>query len=72
MQDLSVCRIAHVYFKQLALVAYTCYREHLLQAAAAANENKPRGNCRGHFKSGIFRLDKRLKFFIHSCAALLF
>lgn len=71
---LSLCRVAHIYFKQLALLAHTCYGEHLPRAAAAAaaNESKPPGNSRGHFKSGIFRLDKGLKFFIHSCAALLF
>lgn len=69
-----LCRIVHIYFKQLAVLAHTFYGKHLLQAAAAAaaNESEPPGNSRGHFKSGIFRLDKGLKFFIHSCAALLF
>lgn len=55
----------HIYFKQfsLILVAHTCYSECLERAAAgAANESKPPGNCRGHFKSGISRLDKGLKF----------
>lgn len=43
------------------LPAHTCRAEHLPRAAAA-NESKPLGNSRGHFKSGIFRLDKGLKF----------
>lgn len=72
--SVSLCRLLHIYFKEftLVLVAHTCYSECLERAAAeAANESEPRGNCRGHFKSGISRLDKGLKFFIHSCAALL-
>lgn len=47
----------------LVLWAHTCQGEHLLHTAAAtANESEPQGNSRGHFKSGIFRLDKGLKF----------
>lgn len=70
----------HVYFKQFTPASARGGMGggmgvgglNLLQAAAAANESKPPGNSRGHFKSGVFRLDKGPKFFIHSCAALLF
>lgn len=55
-----LCRMVHIYFTKLVLLAHTCDGKHL--TAATANESKPQGNSRGRFKSGIFNLDKRLTF----------
>lgn len=53
----------HLFYAVGTFGSHTCNGEHLVQSAAAAtNESKPWGNSRGHFKSGIFRLDKGLRF----------